>query len=138
MLGEKGRGSMKCSLQSPSYLVRNVHSYCFRVIVPRDLRGFVWKTELRLTLRTGAIGIAKVKSRFLAGRIQFFFKVLRRGFLGMGKLSEDQIQQLVGKYIKKSVPQLDNQVYEGPAQVPGKHRPMPWGLQQEVGSFCPV
>ena len=23
---------MKCTIQSPSYLVRNVHSYCFRLI----------------------------------------------------------------------------------------------------------
>jgi integrase len=98
---------MKCSLQNPSYLVRNVHSYCFRLIVPKDLHKFVGKTELRYTLRTGYIGVAKRKARFLAGEVQLLFQLFRRGFVGMGKLSEDQIQQLVVKYIKQSVERLD-------------------------------
>jgi hypothetical protein len=44
---------MKATFKSPSYLVRNPYSYCFRMVVPKDLRKFVGKTELRYTLRTG-------------------------------------------------------------------------------------
>jgi integrase len=62
---------------------------------------------LRYTLRTGFLGVAKQKSRFLAGQIQFMFQFLRRSLFDMGKLSEDQVQQLVGKYIKKSVAGMD-------------------------------
>jgi len=69
---------MKCTLHSPSYLVRNAHSYCFRLIVPKDLRKFVGRTELRYTLRTGYLGVAKRKSRFLAGQVQFIFQSLRK------------------------------------------------------------
>lgn len=98
---------MKCILHSPSFLVRNAHSYCFRLIVPKDLQKFVGKTELRYTLRTGYLGIAKRKSRFLAGQVQFMFQLLRKGLVGMGKLSEDQVQQLVVAYIKKSIEGLD-------------------------------
>jgi integrase len=94
---------MKCTIQSPSYLVRNVHSYCFRLIVPPDLRKFVGRGELRYSLKTGYIGIAKQKSRFVAGQVQLIFRLLRKGFSWMGKLSEDQIQQLVGKYVKESI-----------------------------------
>ncbi len=75
---------MECTSHSPSYLVRNAHSYCFRLIVPKDLKKFVGKTELRYTLGTGYLGIAKKKSRFLAGQVQFIFQVLRKGFMGMG------------------------------------------------------
>ncbi len=41
-----GGHPMKATLKSPSYLVRNPYSYCFRMIVPKDLRKFVGKTEL--------------------------------------------------------------------------------------------
>ena len=103
---------MECTSHSPSYLVRNAHSYCFRLIVPKDLQKFVGKTELRYTLRTGSIGIAKQKSRFLAGQVQFIFQLLRKGFSWMGKLSENPVQQLVGEYIKRSIDGLDK-VFEG-------------------------
>jgi integrase len=109
---------MECTLQSPSYLVRNVHSYCFRLIVPKDLKKFVGKTELRYTLRTGYIGVAKRKSRFLAAQIQAIFQMLRKGLFDMGKLSADQVQQLVGKYIKKSVEDMDEVFNQPEAQKP--------------------
>ena len=104
---------MKCSLRSPFFLVRNAHSYCFRLIVPKDLQQFVGKTELRYTLRTGYLGVAKRKSRFLASQVQFMFQLLRKGFVGMGKLSEDQVQQLVVAYIKKSIKGLDGVFDQG-------------------------
>lgn len=104
---------MKCSLRSPSFLVRNAHSYCFRLIVPKDLQQFVGKTELRYTLRTGYLGVAKRKSRFLAGQVQFIFQLLRKGFVGMVKLSKDQVQQLVVAYIKKSIEGLDGVFDQG-------------------------
>jgi hypothetical protein len=56
---------MKPSRRFPSYTIRNPHSYCFRMIVPKDLRKFVGKTELRYTLNTGSIGLAKSKARLL-------------------------------------------------------------------------
>jgi hypothetical protein len=37
---------MKASPKSPSYLVRNPYSYCFRMVVPKDLQKFVGKREL--------------------------------------------------------------------------------------------
>lgn len=98
---------MKCALHSPSYLVRNAHSYCFRLIVPKDLQEFVGRTELRYTLRTGYLGVAKRKSRFLAGQAQFIFQFLRKGFFGMHKLSDGKVQQLVVAYIRRSIEGLD-------------------------------
>ena len=64
---------------SPSYLVRNTYSYCFRMVVPSDLTGFVGKKELRYSLKTGYIGIAKTKARILAGQVQLLFRLLRKG-----------------------------------------------------------
>ena len=58
---------MKQSSRSPSYLIRNPHGYCFRMIVPKDLRRLVGKTEMRYSLKTGYLGEAKSKARLLAG-----------------------------------------------------------------------
>ena len=86
--------------RSPSYLVRKSQScYCFRLVVPQDLRRFVGRCELRYSLKTGYLGVAKQKSRFLVGRVQFMFQLLRKG-TWMVKLSENPIQQLVGKYFR--------------------------------------
>jgi hypothetical protein len=105
---------MQPTSRSPSYLVRKAHScFCFRLIVPKDLRQIVGRTELRYTLRTGFLGIAKQKSRFLAGQVQFIFQLLRKESLFMGKLSEVQIQQLVGTYIKKSIEGWDKAFEQG-------------------------
>ena len=49
---------MKTSFKSPNYLIRNPYSYCFRMIVPKDLRNVVGKSELRYTLKTGYLRIA--------------------------------------------------------------------------------
>ena len=49
---------MKSISRSPHYLVRNPHSYCFRVNVPKDLQQLVGRRELRYSLKTGAVGVA--------------------------------------------------------------------------------
>ena len=78
---------MKATAKSPSYLVRNPYSYCFRMIVPKDLRKFVGKTELRYTLGTGNLRIAKHKSILLAGQVHLIFNDLRKGRATLSKLS---------------------------------------------------
>jgi hypothetical protein len=42
----------------PDHLVRQSHSWCFRLVIPVDLRGVVGKSELRYTLYTGSRRIA--------------------------------------------------------------------------------
>jgi len=86
---------MRITSSSPSYLVRNPHSYCFRMVVPKDLQKFVGKRELRYTLRTGYAGIARQKARFVAGKVHFIFRTLRRGATALIKLTDDQIKELI-------------------------------------------
>ncbi|MFO7553577.1 MAG: DUF6538 domain-containing protein [Desulfobacterales bacterium] len=94
--------------RSPSYLVRNPYSYCFRMFVPKDLQPYIGKKELRYSLRTGYLGLAKLKARYVAGHVQSIFRILRKGTLIMAKLSDDQIKELVKKYIKQSLEQINN------------------------------
>ena len=60
---------MKTSTKSPSYIVRNAYSYCFRMNVPQDLHRLVGKKELRYSLKTGYLGVAKQKARYLTGQV---------------------------------------------------------------------
>jgi hypothetical protein len=103
---------MKAALKSPGYLVRNPYSFCFRMIVPKDLRKFVGKSELRYTLRTGNLRDAKHKAKLLAGQVQLIFKCLRKEHKALSKLSDDQMKQLVHQYIKNAINSWDKYFYE--------------------------
>ena len=50
---------MKVATKSPNYRFRSPYSYCFRLIVPKDLQPYIGKNELRYSLKTGYIGLAK-------------------------------------------------------------------------------
>ena len=91
--------------KSPSYLIRNPYSYCFRLKVPLDLRERIGKKELRYSLRTGSLSEAKYRARYLAGRIQWLFKSVRyrrRSISAMTderELTGDDIQEIIRKYV---------------------------------------
>ncbi len=56
---------MATAHRSPSYLVHTAYSYYFRMNVPRDLQVLIGRKELRRSLRTGYLGVAKSKARLL-------------------------------------------------------------------------
>jgi Domain of unknown function (DUF6538) len=103
--------------KSPSYIVRTPYSYCFRMKVPIDIQEWVGKKELRYSRRTGRVGIARKKSRYVAGQVQFIFRVLRRGNL-MANLSDDQIKELVSNYIKGSVGRINRLFIDDRDDIP--------------------
>ncbi|HHP7234643.1 MAG TPA: DUF6538 domain-containing protein, partial [Desulfobacterales bacterium] len=94
---------MKTARKNPSYLVRNPYSYCFRMVVPKDLQTLLGKRELRYTLWTGSLGVAKKKARYVAAKVQFLFGILRRGDMAINELTDDRIKILVNQYIKKAI-----------------------------------
>ena len=80
------------------HLVRQSHSWCFRMIVPCDLREVVGKSELRYTLNTGSRRKAKKFSNRIAGDVKSLFRRLRHGGL-MAELSKDEIIKMVREYV---------------------------------------
>ena len=70
---------MKVAAKSPSYLVRNPYSYCFRMIVPKDLQKVAGLKELRYSLKTGRLNVTKYKALLLAGQVRSIFQQLRKG-----------------------------------------------------------
>jgi hypothetical protein len=92
---------------SPSYLIRNPHSYCFRIKIPLDLQDAISKKELRYSLGTGNLTSAKNKARFVAGQVQFFFKDIRNGCLRKMGLSESQIQKILKRFMRTTIQSYD-------------------------------
>ena len=123
---------MKATLKSPCYLVRTPYSFCFRMIVPKDLRKFVGKTELRYTLRTGNLRTAKHKAKLLAGQVQLIFRYLRKEQKALSKLSDDQIKELVHQYIKNEIEGWDKNFYE---EFDDEVYPPPFTNAREFGSY---
>ena len=99
--------------KSCSYLIRNPYSYCFRMVVPKNLQKLVGKTELRYSLKTGFLGDAKYKARLLAGQVQRIFKHLREDGLSLSALSDEKIKALIDQFIKDFLVGLESRYFEG-------------------------
>jgi integrase len=97
--------------RSPSYLIRNPYSYCFRMFVPKDLQPYIGRKELRYSLKTGYLSTAKYKARIMAGQVQRIFKFLRKGNKVLEKLSDNQIQEIVQKYLKSYIDSIEERMY---------------------------
>ena len=105
---------MKPATRSPSYIVRNPYSYCFRLNVPADLQLLVGRTELRYSLRTGCLGEAKEKARVLHSDILLLFRSLRKGCSSMQNMDDDKIQSLVQRYLQEYKDGLEKRYLDEP------------------------
>lgn len=87
----------------PSYLYRHASGYIFRIRVPCDIRPFLGgKTEFRQSLRTGALGEAKYRTRVMAAHAQRTFRNIRNGG-DMKELTPDQINDLLQHRFKQAL-----------------------------------
>ena len=100
--------------RSPHYLVRNPHSYCFRANVPKDLQHLVGKTELRYSLRTGYVGVARARAQIIATQVHQIFAYLRRDVRKLSGLSDEKIQELVQQYLKGYIEGLESRYQDVP------------------------
>jgi hypothetical protein len=98
---------MKTIKRSAHHLIRNPHSYCFRVNVPKDLQQLVGRRELRYSLRTGAIGVARLKAQIIAPQVHRIFHCLRSGGRKLADLTDEKIQELVQQYLKRYIEGLE-------------------------------
>jgi hypothetical protein len=76
------------------------------MIVPKDLRRFVGKVELRYTSNTGYVGLAKSKARLLAGQVQEFFRKLRE-IIKLGEFTNEEIVDMVNRYFRNFIEELE-------------------------------
>jgi len=83
----------------PAHLVQNRYGFCFRIIVPVDLRQLVGKVEIRQSLRTRNVTEAVQKSILLGILARQHFKEIRE--TGMKKdIDRDQANETFNKLFK--------------------------------------
>jgi basic membrane lipoprotein Med (substrate-binding protein (PBP1-ABC) superfamily) len=104
---------MKTFKKSPHYLVRNAHSYCVRVNVPKDLQRFIGRQELRYSLKTGYLGVARGKAQTISAQIHQVYTFLRQGGTELAVLTDEQIQELVQQYLKQYIEKLESRHFDG-------------------------
>lgn len=83
---------------APAYLVRNPYSYCFRMNVPSDLQSYLGRKELRYSLKTGYLSLAKSKARLYAGEFQRLFRAIREAQMSR-ELSDSDIKWFVNLWV---------------------------------------
>jgi integrase len=83
--------------RSPSYLIRNPYSYCFRIIVPEDLRDIVARREIRLSLRTGRLSEAKQMAGLMGRLFKQLFTQIRNNRVAYGRADiEARVRTIIG------------------------------------------
>ncbi len=102
-------------MPSPSYLIQNRYSYCFRLHVPVDLQEYIGKKELRYSLQTGYLSEAKFKSRFYAANFQLLFRRLRE--LRSMKFNDDQIKEFSKSYFEQQLKKLPSEFRPGNKEI---------------------
>jgi len=82
-----------------SYLLETASGYVFRYCIPKNLKLVVGKSELRYSLKTGQLGLAKRRARHMASYVQMMIANIQNGGT-VSRLSEEMINGLINKYIR--------------------------------------
>ena len=101
-----------------SYLVRQSHSWCFRLVIPPDLRAVVGKYELRYTLYVGSKKKAKKLSNRIARKVKPLLADLRSNQMS---LSQEQIEKIVRNHVREV---LEEMVESNASQRAARGRPL--------------
>lgn len=122
--------------RSPAYLSRNKHGYCFRIKVPDDIKSYVGKKELRYSLKTGYLGVAKTRARFIAGNVQMLFGAIRQRGSRLKKLSPDVVNILIQQFKAQAfeIARSGNNPYD--VNSPS-HDPVLTGIMNDEGLSMP-
>ncbi len=84
---------------STSYLLQKSSGHFFRYQFPKDIKALVGKSEIRYSLRTGKLSLAKSRARMIAGKIQGIVRNIRKSS-SMAKLTAEQINKIIRQFIK--------------------------------------
>ena len=87
---------------APTYLLSHPSGYIFRYCIPKDLKGVVGKGELRYSLKTGSLSMAKYRARCMAGYVQMIIHNIRRGGR-MSELTHEQINRILRKHYEETI-----------------------------------
>ena len=87
--------------------------------VPKDLQQLVGKQELRYSLKTGYVGVARFKAQMIAAQVHQIFACLRKGGRTLSELPGEKIQELVQQYLKDYIESLESRYNDDPPFLDG-------------------
>lgn len=85
-----------------NYILQKSSGYYFRFQFPADVKELVSKSELRYSLQTGSIKLARSKARLIAGTVQSIIRIIRKDTT-VRELNTEQINGLLRKHIKEAL-----------------------------------
>lgn len=88
-------------MSTANYLVRQSCGYCFRLVIPSDLRPAFGVFEFRRSLRTGSVEQAKIMSKVMAGRMRLLFDNLRTSSGDLPGLTKQQVKRLPDDFLQQ-------------------------------------
>ncbi len=95
------------------YILQRPSGYYFRLMVPSDLKESFGISEIRRSLKTGSVSLAKERANLLSGRIKKLFRTLRNN--RQMKLEKHQIDDLIKSYMKETLEfEEDERLMAGP------------------------
>ena len=95
-----------------TYIIQNKSGYCFRIIVPPAVRSIVGRYEIRRSLQTGVIGLAKERAWIIAGKVKRLFRWLQEKTVGENrvKLDKEKVNQIINGYIEEGLREIENDI----------------------------
>jgi integrase len=85
------------------HLVQRESGYYFRLMVPPDLKPIFRKNEIKRSLKTGSLSLAKERAFLLSGRLKKLFRQMR--YSDDMKLEKHHIDGLIRKYVRETLDQ---------------------------------
>ncbi len=85
-------------------LIQRPSGYYFRLTIPIDLRKTVGIREIKRSLRTGSLCLAKERAFLISGRLKKLFRIIRRQEM---KLTKDKIANIINQYIEEGLNNIE-------------------------------
>lgn len=115
----------------PPYIFSRGSLLYFRYSIPKDLIPIVGKAELRYSLRTGYVYLAKQRTQRLVSSLSRFIKLLRNS-VPMQELTEHQIQKLLNRHLAEALQESEQ------SRIASTKRPKLDDLEDTANSYSYV
>ena len=102
MVRRRGIRRKQGRMAKPTNLVQTDFGYCFRIIVPEDLRSVIGKTEIRYSLKERSLVPAKRKASLLAKQVKQLFSSLRLESKPE-KVDTTEIQTIIQEMVRDTI-----------------------------------
>ncbi len=100
------------------YLQQRSSGYYFRLRIPPDLKSTIGIFEIKRSLKTGSLCLAKERAYLISGRLKKLFRVLRGTTV---KLTKEKITDIINQYIQEGLDNIEEFMLPSRPISPDRH-----------------